>query len=148
MPLDTSVFPPRWIGPQFKEPRGTATLRKEKAAAKETDAEIEIKKLVKLRDGKCRWPERHKCRGGLECAHWKDASLGGDMVTTNLILLCKWIHRTGPKSIHGKDLAIEPLTKKGCDGPVKFFRQTFNEATGERKRTLIAKESAVGVLVQ
>lgn len=144
--LDTSVFPPRWKGPAFKQPRGTATLKREKADRDESAEEIEIKKLVKLRDGKCRWPEKHKCRGGLEVIHLKDRSLGGEFVTSNLWLGCKWIHRSGPKSIHSKDLAIEPLTKKGMDGPVKFYRQAFAEATGERKRTLVAKESAVGVL--
>lgn len=130
----------------FKQPRGTATLKKEKACRDESAEEMDIKKLVRLRDGRCRWPEQHKCRGGLEVAHLKDRSLGGEFVTSNLVLLCKWIHRSGPKSIHSKDLALEPLTKKGMDGPCKFYRQTFSEATGERKRTLVARESAVGVV--
>jgi hypothetical protein len=29
---------------------------------------------------------------------------------------------------------------------MKFYHQVFNEATGERKRKLIAKESAPGVI--
>lgn len=139
------VFP----GSFFKAPRGTAVLKKEKAEQKETEAEIEIKRLVKARDGKCRWPERHRCRGGLECAHLKDASLGGQMVTSNLILLCKWVHRTGPQSIHSKDLEVVPLTKKGADGACKFFRRYYAaDRKDEFRRKLIAQESAPGVIAK
>lgn len=142
------TFPAAWEKGKsyFKQPRGTTTLKKEKADRAEDEVEIEIKKLVRLRDGTCRWPESHKCRGGLEVIHLKDRSLGGEFVTSNLWLGCKWIHRSGPKSIHSKDLALEPMTKRGMDGPCKFYRQTFAEATGERKRTLVARESAPGVI--
>jgi hypothetical protein len=144
--LDDSTWPPRYKGAFFKQPRGTATLKKEKASREESAEELDIKKLVRLRDGKCRWPEAHKCRGGMEVVHLKDRSLGGEYVTGNLWLACKWIHRSGPKSIHSKDLALEPLTKKGCDGPMRFYRQTFEVATGKPKRTLVARESAIGVV--
>lgn len=130
----------------FKDARGTTTLEKEKAEKKETDAELLVKTDVRTRDVKCRWPEKHKCRGGLEVIHFKDRSLGGEFVSGNLWLGCKWIHRSGPKSVHSKDLAVEPLTRKGCDGPMKFYRQVFDEATGKRKRTLVAHETAPGVL--
>lgn len=150
MPDLTNTWPPRWTGPAFKAPRGTRVLAKEKTEREETDDEIEIKKLVRLREGyKCRWPEKHKCRGGLEVIHFVDRSLGGEFVTENLWLGCKWIHRTGPKSIHSKDLAVEPIDpKRGCDGPFKFYHDVFNEATGERTRKLIAVESAPGLLVR
>lgn len=144
--LDTSVFPPRWNGPNFKQPRGAATLKKEKDAAKETAAELLVKADVKARDKKCRCPLKHKCRGRAEVIHLKDRSTGGPFVTSNLWWGCQWIHQTGPISIHGKDIEIKPLTKKGMDGPCEWWLLTYPEGGGKPKRSLIARESAVGVL--
>lgn len=142
------TFPAAWDKSKsyFKQPRGTATLKKEKAEREETAAEILIKADVKFRDKKCRCPLKHKCRGGFEVIHWKDRSLGGEFVTTNLWLGCKFIHRSGPVSIHGKDIDIVPLTKKGMDGPCDWFLLTYPEGGGNPKRSLIARESAVGVV--
>jgi len=138
---------PAFAGSLFKAPRGTATLKKEQADKHESDAEIAIKKLIKLRDGKCRWPERHKCRGGLEVIHVQDHSTGGAFITSNLWLGCKWIHRTGPKSIHSKDLVLKPLTKRGTDGPCAFYRRVYAESRKDHYTDkLIARERAVGVL--
>lgn len=138
---------PAFPGSFFKAARGTATLKKEKAEKAETDEELLVKKDVRARDVKCRWPERHRCRHGMEVIHVKDKSLGGEYLSSNLWLGCGWIHRKGLKTIHSKDLAVEPIDpKRGCDGPMKFYHQVFNEATGERKRKLIAKESAPGVI--
>lgn len=142
-----SGFPVRWTGPMFKQPRGAAKLAKEKDDRDETAAEILVKGDVKARDKKCRWPGRHKCRGGLEAAHIIDASRGGEMSTKNLVLLCKWQHRSGPESIHGKELEIRILTKKGADGPLSFHRKRFSETRhGEYTWQTVGKETAPGVL--
>jgi len=120
-------YPLVCVGP--KPSRGQRVLDKEERDAKAKKHELEIKKLVKLRDGRCRWPEAHKCRGVLEAAHILDASLGGEMTTANLVTLCAWIHRRGPESIHGKqlDIDIEDI-KKGANGPLSFWKQ---DAKGE-----------------
>jgi hypothetical protein len=141
-----SGFPARWDGPQFKQPRGTATIKKEKAAKAETDEEILIKGDVKARDKKCRCPLKHKCRGGMEVIHLRDRSLGGAYTTANLWLGCGWIHRRGPVSIHGKDIEIVPLTDKGMDGGCEWWLLTYPEGGGEPNRKLIAIESAPGVI--
>lgn len=147
--LDTSRFPPRWTGPNFKGPRGAATVAKEKAAAKETAEDIDVKRQVRERDKKCRWPGKHKCRGGFECVHIIDASRGGQMVTTNLVLFCGWIHRKGPESIHGKQLEVRILSKKGADGALSFHRKVFSETrAGEYTWRTVSKETAPGVLAE
>jgi hypothetical protein len=125
MPLrGEPVQPPMW-----KPRRGSAVLEREKREATETDAEIAAKKAAKERDGwRCRWPERHKCRGGLEAAHIRDASLGGEAAARNLISICAWIHRRGPESIHSKDLRVQPVSKTaGANGPVKCYRKVYSE---------------------
>jgi hypothetical protein len=147
--IDASTWPPRWTGPNFKGPRGSNTIAKEKAAREETQAEIDIKRDVKARDKKCRWPGKHKCRGGLECAHIIDASRGGECSTKNLVLLCKWIHRSGPESIHGKELEVRILSKKGADGPLSFHRKAFSETKkAEYIWRTVGKETAPGVLAE
>lgn len=107
-----------------KPVRGAATLAKEADDAKAETHAKQVKALVKKRDGHCRWPEVHTCRKGLECAHIVDASRGGPMETENLILVCGWIHRRGPESIHGKQLKVEKDTPSGADGAVSFWRQS------------------------
>ena len=130
-----------------KPARGSYTLAREAAEAEATELEIAVKKVVKARDGKCRWPQKHKCRKGLECAHLKDASLGGEIATFNLILLCGWLHRRGPESIHSKDLKIEPLTERGADGPCAFFVKIYSETRlGEYRWRCVARERAVGIV--
>lgn len=149
MPVDYDR--PEFVGSFFKPPRGTRVLEKEKDDREETAEEIAIKKLVRLRDGKkCRCPWKHKCRGGLEVIHWKDKSTGGLFITANLWLGCKWIHRTGTKTIHSKDIVIVPRNKKlGMDGPVDWFLRVYEEGRKDVwKDTLIARESAPGVVEQ
>lgn len=107
-----------------KPSRGQRILDKEDVDARALKLEREQKGLAKKRDGKCRWPEAHKCRGGeLEAAHILDASLGGLMAADNLVTLCPWIHRRGPESIHGKQLRIEAETEQGANGPLSFWKQ-------------------------
>lgn len=115
--------------PIWKPKRGSGVLEREKREAEDTALEIAAKKAAKERAGwKCRWPERHKCRGGLEAAHIRDASLGGEMHPRNLFVCCAWIHRRGPDSIHSKDLRVLPVSKTaGANGPVRCYRKVFSE---------------------
>ncbi len=140
------TFPARWTGPNWKQPRGARVLAKEKDARAETAAEELVKADVKARDKKCRCPLKHKCRGRMEVIHLKDRSLGGPFITSNLWWGCLWIHQTGPISIHGKDIEIVPLTTRGMDGPCDWFKLTYPEGGGQPTRSLMARESAVGVV--
>jgi len=135
MPGPGSVAVPKPI-------RGQRLLDKD-ARAKEAKAiEAREKKAAKRRDGgRCRWPEKHFCKGGMESAHIRDASLGGDMHRSNLVTLCAWLHRRGPVSIHGKQLYIEPQTAVGADGALAFYQQGV-----DGNMYLVAREVAVGVL--
>lgn len=132
-----------------KPQRGSGILAREKADAERKAHEREIARQVKTREGyRCRWPERHTCRGGpLESAHIVDKSLAGATSTDNEIAVCPWIHRRGPESIHGKQLRVEKDTPRGADGPVSFWRQTGEYDTfGEPIYHCIARETARGVL--
>jgi hypothetical protein len=120
-----------------KPARGSHVLEREAKRAEYEKALDEAKRRAKRRDGaRCRWPEVHKCRGGLEGAHLKDASLGGAPHAMNIVTLCAWIHRSGPESIHGKQLAIEHETAYGADGPLAFYRNG----------TCVGVEITIGVL--
>lgn len=122
----------------WKPLRGTRVLEREAEQAAALIHERRVKAAVKARDGRCRWPEKHKCRGGLECAHVVDASLGGSMSTENLVLLCSWTHRRGPESIHGKQLKITHESPDGIDPPwFAFWKQ---DHYGEYY--LVARETA------
>jgi hypothetical protein len=103
---------------------------------------------VRARDVRCRWPEAHVCRGGaLESAHIRDKSLRGETSTANEVLLCPWIHRRGPESIHGKQLKIEAETPYGANGPLSFHRQTGEvDALGQPIYYCVARERSVGVI--
>lgn len=110
------------IGP--KPARGTRVLDKEAEDARYLIHERLVKAEVRARDGRCRWPEKHKCRFALEAAHVVDASLGGLMEPWNLILVCGWIHRRGPESIHGKQLRVERDTAQDVKHPLfSFWKQ-------------------------
>jgi hypothetical protein len=139
----------QWDKPQWKPERGAAILAREKADAERKAHEAEIAKEVKTRDGfKCRWPERHKCRGGaLEAAHIVDKSLGGETSTENELAVCPWIHRRGPESIHGKQLKVEKETPLGANGCLSFWRQTGEyDALGQPIYYCVARERQPGVL--
>lgn len=126
-----------------KPARGSLVLEREKQRAELRARERFEKGVAKRRDGGCRWPIKHLCRGGLEGAHVRDASLGGEMASSNLITLCAWIHRRGPESVHGKQLKVEPETGAGADGPCSFYRMDENGMW-----TCVGVESAIGVLMK
>lgn len=133
------------IRERLKKPaRGSAILEREKAQAEALAIEKREKGIAKKRDGRCRWPEKHVCRGGeLEAAHVKDASLGGEMDSKNLVTVCPWIHRRGPESIHGKQIKVEAETERGAWAALSFWRQTgeFDEL-GQPTYYLVAREIA------
>ena len=136
--MDPNYTPPdfsdRTASP--KPLKGTHTLDAEQVRATARAVERVAKSLAKNRDGfKCRWPEKHVCRGELEAAHLIDASLGGLMVGTNLVTLCAWILRRGPESVHSKALKIEAETALGADGALSFWRRT-----GPSEYVLVARE--------
>jgi len=138
---------PPFPGSQFKPPRGSRLLEREKAEQRAAQAEQAVSREVKRLDGRCRWPERHTCRGGLEAAHLHDKSIGGDTTINALITLCVWIHRRGPESVHGKQLEVRPLTAQGTRGPCGFYRKHYREGRrGEYVWRLVAQESAPGVV--
>lgn len=138
--LPTLDNDPRPLRP--KPARGSARLEREKTRAEAKAAEDEVIKAAKTLDGRCRWPEHHKCRGGLEGAHvFQHRGMGGnpegDRTTVESILtVCAWIHRQGPESIDGKQLKVEALSPLGTRGPLAFYRET------ERGWHVVASETA------
>jgi hypothetical protein len=131
-----------------KPARGSAVLAREKDDAVREQKEIDVARLVKRRDGRCRWPEAHTCRGGpLEAVHIVDKSRGGETSTENEITLCPWLHRRGPESIHGKELKVEKETPRGADGPLSFWRWNGEvDALGKWVYHCIAVESSPGII--
>lgn len=120
--------------------RGSVVMKREDDRAELLKIEKREKAAVKKRDGRCRWPLKHKCRGGLEAAHIRDASLGGEMHRTNLVTLCAWIHRSGPSTIHSKDFQIRCESAAGAEGPLSFWR--LNNFVPEHGYYLITRETA------
>jgi hypothetical protein len=106
-----------------KPVKGSRVLAREEDRAAALKLERQEKGAAKKRDTRCRWPEKHTCRGPLEAAHIRDASLLGPMHRTNLVALCMWLHRSGPESVHGKQLLIERETSNGAQGPLSFWRK-------------------------
>lgn len=143
-------MPTTWFGEPLpdvalqKPSRGSAILAREQAVAEADAIERREKAAAKKRDGRCRWPEPHKCRGGeLEAAHIIDASLGGAMASGNLVTVCPWIHRRGPESIHGKQLKVEAETERGAWAALSYWRQTGAfDALGQTTYYLVAREIA------
>lgn len=125
----------------WKAPRGSYVLERDEQRANDRTKERDEKAKAKRRDGRCRWPMKHVCRGGLESAHIRDASLGGEMDSSNLVTLCAWIHRRGPESIHGKQLRIDPVTSAGANGPLIFWRRDE-----EGQFYVVAQERAIGII--
>ena len=129
-------------GLMFPKPaRGTALLERELRKSERKAAEDAAIREAKQRDGyRCRWPEKHKCRGELEGAHvFLHRGMGGnpagDRTAPELVLpVCAWMHRRGSESIDGKDLKVDAETAAGTAGPCSFWRRT------ERGWHLVARE--------
>lgn len=137
----------RPLAEQLAKPRrGTALLDREATKQARKNREDEVIADAKRLDGyRCRWPEAHKCRGGLEGAHvFQHRGMGGnpagDRTTVDKILtVCAWIHRRGPETIDGGDLEVEAETPQGTRGPCSFWRRSVGG------RHLIAREVLPGV---
>jgi hypothetical protein len=130
--------------PLWKPSRGSYALDREEARGILEEKEQIAKHGAKLRDGGCRWPERHQCRGDLEGAHiFEDKKMGGDhgrlSERRHIMTLCAWMHRKGPESIHGKQIKVEPMNEaEGADGPCRFLRD------GKDGWYVVAEEIAIG----
>jgi hypothetical protein len=136
------------VGPYPKPKRGASILARAAQDAARKANEKAVAALVKARDGRCRWPEKHVCRGGpLEAAHIVDKSLRGETSTRNVVTLCPFLHRRGPESIHSKDLKIECETAYGADGALSFWRRSDEvDALGQPVYWMVARERSVGVI--
>jgi hypothetical protein len=117
---------PAFVASNFKPQRGALVLKREDDAAEAAKIEKREKAKARKRDGRCRWPEPHKCRFALESAHIKHASTGGAMASENLVTLCGWLHRRGPETQQYGQLRIEKDTAAGADGPLSFWRQNLD----------------------
>jgi hypothetical protein len=133
---------------QPKPLRGSSTLAREEKRTTAQKQEADAKAEAKQRDGfKCRWPEPHKCRGPLEGAHIVDKSLGGANVAENIVTVCRWIHRAGPESIHGKQLRVDTETPAGANAGLSFWRRDARvDLLGQPTYHMVALETAPFVL--
>jgi hypothetical protein len=131
-----------------KPEKGTALMERHSADLARKQQERDVADAVRKRDGRCRWPEAHKCLGGpLEAAHIVDKSLRGETATENVVLLCPFIHRRGPESIHGKQLRVEKETPEGANSILSFWRQLGEfDPLGQPVYYLVARERAIGIL--
>lgn len=112
----------------FWKNKGAYLVKREQRKLDAKALEKREKAKARKRDGRCRWPEAHKCLGGLEAAHIVHASLGGAMAAENLITLCAWVHRRGPETQQYGDLKVEKETAAGANGPLSFWRKlSFGE---------------------
>lgn len=132
-----------------KPMRGSSILeRAEKRATAKAEEREAIATHKAWASYRCRWPEAHKCRGGMEGMHVRDKSLLGANVPENIACLCMWLHRSGPESIHGKQLRIEiEQPSLGTYGPLSFWRQTDEfDALGQSIYYCVARERSPYVL--
>ena len=70
--------------------------------------------------------------GPLELAHKTGRGMGGrSSVDTadNTLIVNRWLHRTGTRSMHSGHLKVRPLTDKGTRGPCcfEFYEQLPTE---------------------
>lgn len=130
------------------QPKPQPAIFERKARKRERDKhEDDVKAQVKRRDlQKCRWPRCEFKHYRIEAAHLDASGMGGDpngerMTRANLITLC-WLHHQGPVSLEKHDLKVEPITDRGCDGPVEFYQR---DKRG-RGWFMVARERAIGIL--
>lgn len=128
-------------------PKPSKPLRLERHERKRAHSSQEdfVKREAKRRDGReCRWPrcEYRKVVQPLDAAHIAAKGMGGTPdgrrnVRENLMAICR-LHHQGRCSLHSGDLAIEPLTPQGTDGPCAFF-----STDPDGKRYMVAQERAI-----
>lgn len=157
--LDTSVWPPRWKGPAFKDSREVRQIERKAAKAKVKTAEKKEKHAAKAVVVGCRWPRfdhpspRHVCVGQLEAAHQVAIGMGGDKNASRtdrrgLLAVCTLIH-LGEHGIERHGRKWEPIDpEKGAAGPVIFWkREPLEGRRGEYGDwKLVAVESSPGIL--
>jgi len=121
------TWPPRWSGPQFKDPVSPKVIRglKRRNLA---NAETQQKLIVRQRDRFCRMPlcGCKKYALALHVAHTHHKGIGGDPTgdrsqSDRMILLCSARHRENRVSLDRKTLRIVPLRKDGYAGPCAWY---------------------------
>jgi hypothetical protein len=158
MPELTDTWPPTYKGSFFKQSREVRQIDKQAKRAKVKTAEKKEKQAAKTVVVGCRWPKfdhwskRHVCVGQLEAAHGTAIGMGGDKDGSrtsrrDLLVVCSLIH-LGEYGIERHGRKWEPLTYRGAEGPVAFYKREPAEGkVGEwGEWTLIAVESSPGIL--
>ncbi len=121
-----STWPPRWTGPQFKEPIAKKVTRGLKRRAAK-NAEDEQMRAARRRDKYCRFP-LCGCKAfalRLEVAHLHHRGIGGnpklDRTTPDILMLvCSARHKENRMSLDRGTIRWQPLTDQGADGPVAW----------------------------
>jgi hypothetical protein len=111
-----------------KPAKGTRRLELLEKRRAVRSAEERAKDAVRRRDKyQCRVPgcTFQKQGWALHVAHLDDKGMGGDKQlirsqVDRMICLC-FPHHEGPRSLHSKDLRIEPETKRGMNGGCSFW---------------------------
>jgi hypothetical protein len=108
--------------------KGSTLKRKRKAAKNKNIAEV--RELVLDADEGCRIAQalnefgfRFVRFAPLELAHKTGRGMGGRASTDtadNTLIVNRWLHRHGSKSMHSGHIKVRPLTDKGTRGPCCF----------------------------
>lgn len=122
-----SDWPPRWDGPNFKQPGEVRKAGRRRGKAR-VMREIAAKQLVRREDRYCRFPLCGCDRARLpwEVAHLHHKGMGGNPRGDRsdpglMIYLCSARHRDAPISLHAGTLWILSLTDAGTRGPCAFY---------------------------
>lgn len=125
--IDTSVWPPRWTGANFKTGSTSRVQRRQKRASEKT-AEDKNKGEVRRRDKKCRFPicGCRKLKILPHVAHSQHKGIGGNpagdrSAPERMIYVCACRHRENVVSLDRGTLRWRELEKgRGAAGPVAW----------------------------
>lgn len=136
------TWPPRWDGPQFKEPGAPSkVLRAQKRIALKA-AEDKNKAVVRKRDKTCRFPlcGCRKFQLPLEVSHSQHKGAGGNPAGDRslpelMIYLCRARHRQNSISIDRGTLRWVALTSAGADGRIHWLIDWHAASPSEARAT-------------
>jgi hypothetical protein len=118
-----------------KDPKGTATKARRRAAAR-------VRRLEGLYKAEAKILDHHRCQrpgcivqgvGRVESAHLDGKGMGGDHGARSdspacFVTTCSDCHQ-GPRSLHSTHLLVVPLSDRGADGPLAWYvRPTLTDA--------------------
>lgn len=139
--------------PTWKPERGTALKERRTKRKTVRDHETDEKREVRLRDRKCRWPHCSNCRKWkprLEVAHLDPKGQGGDhgvRTSADRMILLDYLTHQGADGLERHERKIEPLTKRGTNGPCAFFVKVWSETRkGESRWRCVGRERSIGIL--